>query len=210
LEQHRERAFTFVFASGLEVLVVAPDQSTKQWWIDKCEAVSQPAEHDPTDMSGQLSIYLASGKMKHPRFFWTSRSGKDVSWGKTLRSKKCKTETLLRIISTPTVPDAETYFKETDLNGSGSLDREEVAQLYQRARGEKLSKSQLTAAMQEMDSDGSGEVDLHEFSQWWRRNGGDLEQHRERAFTFVFASGLEVLVVAPDQSTKERWCKVGK
>ena len=56
--------------------------------------------------------------------------------------------------------------------------------------------------MQEMDSDGSGEVDLGEFSQWWRRNGGDLEQHRERAFTFVFASGLEVLVVAPDLSTK--------
>jgi hypothetical protein len=153
---------------------------------------------------------LQSGKLKHARFFWLDEETREVSWGKTLRSKKCKTETLQRIIGAPTVPDAETYFRETDADGSGYLDRDEVARLYQRARGEKLSKSQLTAAMQEMDSDGSGEVDLSEFSEWWRRNGGDLERHRERAFTFVFVGGLEVLVVADDLATKKLWCDIGE
>ena len=76
-----------------------------------------------------LTIYLKSGKVKHPRFFWLDEQTREVSWGKTLRSKKCKTETLKRIINAPTVPDAETYFKETDRDGSGFLDREEVAQL---------------------------------------------------------------------------------
>eukprot|EP01046_Picozoa_sp_COSAG06_P033340 COSAG06_NODE_3397_length_5394_cov_8.625590_2_plen_365_part_00 len=208
LEQHRARAFTFVFGGGVEVLVVAPDEATKQLWCDECTSMLQLAKDESmdVDVSGQLAIYLASGKLKHPRFFWTNPSQSEISWGKTMRAKKCKTEKLLRVIDAPTVPDAKQYFQETDTDGSGSLSRDEIAQLYRRARGETLSKSQLAAAMREMDSDGSGEVDIVEFEQWWQRNGGDLEQHRARAFTFVFGGGVEVLVVAPDQATKQLWC----
>ena len=54
----------------------------------------------------------------------------------------------------------------------------QVAELYKKARGTKLSKPKLRAAMAEMDADGNGEVELSEFQEWWAANGGDLEQQR--------------------------------
>ena len=80
-----------------------------------------------------------------------------------------------------------------------------VARLYKKARGEKLGKSGLKAAMQEMDVDGNGYVELPEFEAWWSRHGGDLETHRDRAFTLVFEGGLELLLVAPNAEAKEAW-----
>ena len=87
-----------------------------------------------------------------------------------------------------------------DADHSGSLDKEEVAALYKKARGEKLGKNSLKKAMQEMDSDHSGEVDVEEFEAWWATNGGDLEKHRNRAFTLVCKGGVELLLVAPDEN----------
>ena len=48
----------------------------------------------------------------------------------------------------------------------------QVAELYKKARGTKLSKAKLRAAMAEMDADGNGEVELSEFQEWWAANGG--------------------------------------
>ena len=83
--------------------------------------------------------------------------------------------------------------------------RVQVAELYKKARGTKLSKAKLQAAMAEMDADGNGEVELSEFQEWWAANGGDLEQQRGRAWTLVFQSGLELLLVAPQLATKRAW-----
>ena len=47
-----------------------------------------------------------------------------------------------------------------------------VARLYKKARGEKLGKRELKAAMEEMDVDGNGYVELPEFEAWWSRHGG--------------------------------------
>ena len=55
---------------------------------------------------------------------------------------------------------------EIDEDGSGLLDREEVAQLSERL-GAPLTKVKLDAAMMDMDEDGSGEVDFDEFKDWW-------------------------------------------
>lgn len=52
------------------------------------------------------------------------------------------------------------------MDGSGLLDREEVAQLSKRL-GAPLTKVKLDAAMANMDHDGSGEVDFDEFKDWW-------------------------------------------
>ena len=81
----------------------------------------------------------------------------------------------------------------------------QVAELYKKARGTKLSKAKLQAAMAEMDADGNGEVELSEFQEWWAANGGALEQQRGRAWTLVFQSGLELLLVAPQLATKRAW-----
>ena len=61
------------------------------------------------------------------------------------------------------------------------------------------------AAMAEMDTDRSGVVELPEFERWWRLNGGDLEEHRANALTFVCEGGLEVLAVCPTRVSKQRW-----
>jgi calmodulin len=62
--------------------------------------------------------------------------------------------------------EATARFKIVDKDGSGSLDRDEVASLSQ-ILGLKLSPPELDAAMVQMDADGSGEVDLDEFVAWW-------------------------------------------
>ena len=111
----------------------------------------------------------------------------------------------MRVVDQPKIPNAKELFEDMDADDSGLLDRKEVAQLYKKARGQKLSKSDLTAAMEEMDDDNSGEVDLSEFESWWSRNGGDLESQRSKAFTLVFQGGLELILVAPNEATKDAW-----
>jgi Ca2+-binding EF-hand superfamily protein len=59
-------------------------------------------------------------------------------------------------------------FGQIDEDGSGFLDREEVATLSERL-GAPLTKVKLDAAMADMDEDGSGEVDFEEFTEWWGR-----------------------------------------
>ena len=46
---------------------------------------------------------------------------------------------------------------------------------------------------------------MSEFESWWSRNGGDLESQRSKAFTLVCSGGLELILVAPDESTKRAW-----
>eukprot|EP01043_Picozoa_sp_COSAG02_P008727 COSAG02_NODE_285_length_25646_cov_10.858143_2_plen_1450_part_00 len=207
LEQHRDRAFTFVCQSGAEVLVVAKDMETKNRWVGSCAQLLPTAASDNLAPSGLLTLYHMTGQKKHSRFFWMNAESKHISWGKSLRSKTCKTEPLLRVIGAPGIPDARELFHQTDTDNSGYLDSMEVAALYKKARGERLAGKKLKEAMKVMDSDGNDQVSLTEFEEWWANNGGDFEQHRTRAMTFVCGSGIELLVVAPDMSTKRRWLK---
>ncbi len=57
-------------------------------------------------------------------------------------------------------------FAEIDTDGSGALDRAEVAQLAIQM-GAPLSDHELDAAMAEMDVDGSGDVDVDELLTWF-------------------------------------------
>lgn len=57
-------------------------------------------------------------------------------------------------------------FNKIDTDGSGLLDRDEIAQLS-RDLGKPLSEAELDDAMLSMDADGSGEVDLEEFIAWF-------------------------------------------
>eukprot|EP01045_Picozoa_sp_COSAG04_P008178 COSAG04_NODE_447_length_14267_cov_17.958569_15_plen_182_part_00 len=133
----------------------------------------------------RLAHYLSSGKKKNDRWYWLTPSGAQgrtsVSWAKTNKGNG-KTKTLLAVHAEPKIPTAKELFEEMDADHSGSLDQEEVAALYKKARGEDLGKKDLKKAMKEMDSDHSGEVDVEEFEAWWATNGGDLEKHRNRAF----------------------------
>jgi hypothetical protein len=57
LEQHRARAFTFVFGGGVEVLVVAPDEATKQLWCDNCmQMQAEPAPATDDDSAASATV----------------------------------------------------------------------------------------------------------------------------------------------------------
>lgn len=75
-----------------------------------------------------------------------------------------------RIVRGQGVDDEELrkLFGQIDEDGSGLLDREEVASLSTQL-GAPLTKVKLDAAMADMDEDGSGEVDFDEFREWWGR-----------------------------------------
>jgi hypothetical protein len=72
-------------------------------------------------LEGELTIYLASGKKKHSRFFWVDQTEDaglvQISWGKSLRSKTCKTRALIAVEGTPTMRDPRTMFDEVDDDG---------------------------------------------------------------------------------------------
>ena len=71
----------------------------------------------------------------------------------------------------PPLPEAEesrirAIFQETDEDGSGELDQNEIEAMLVRM-GRKLSKAEAAQAMAEMDLDGSGDVDFGEFREWY-------------------------------------------
>ncbi len=149
-------------------------------------------------------MYYASGKKKHDRFFYME--GDCLSWDKKKKKpgKANKSFPLKDAKDAPAIKSAKEWFALIDADGSGAIDEQEFAELYKKARGEKLKKKDLKVAMAEMDTDGSGEIELDEFESWWAQNGGDLEVKRHLALT-VYAGEVELLLVAPDALTKARW-----
>ncbi len=63
----------------------------------------------------------------------------------------------------------EEVFKVLDSDGSGQLDKDEVAEALKILD---LKSVDANSAMQDMDDDGSGEVDFDEFKQWWENIHG--------------------------------------
>ena len=68
-------------------------------------------------------------------------------------------------IANPNKKNLRRLFTQLDVDGSGTLDENEVVALAA-AGGKKMSRRQLADAMREMDEDGSGEVDFEEFEAW--------------------------------------------
>ena len=159
------------------------------------------------EFGGVLTIYLASGKRKHDRFFWVDAPA--LAWDKKRKAgKKPNKHSVIVAVeanAATVVRSGREWFDMIDTDASGQLDATELSVLYKRARGEKLSNSSLKAAMAQLDTDGSGNVSFREFEGWWQANGGDLEIHRENAFVVRVQSGVELVLVAPDVSTKQRW-----
>ena len=118
-----------------------------------------------------LAIHFPTGKKKHDRLFWVDGPAGTISWDKKQTKKPNKGPCRLDRVQDglPPLLGARAWFDKIDADGSGELDREELAALYKEARGEKLSKKQLKTAMAEMDTDGSGSIDFAEFEGWLQR-----------------------------------------
>ena len=54
---------------------------------------------------------------------------------------------------------------------------------------------------------GDGRISLEEFQEWWQNNGGELQKLRHLALTIQLSGGDDLLLVAADEATKDRWVK---
>ena len=95
-------------------------------------------------------------------------------WGKDKKKPSKDARVMLEVLDGPNIPEAKDVFDAEDADGSGYLDRAEVAHLYEKQRNEKLKPKELDAAMAAMDPEGDGQVSREEFADWWSANGGDL------------------------------------
>lgn len=57
-------------------------------------------------------------------------------------------------------------FNKFDKDGSGAIDREELA-LLSKELGHELNEEQLEVALKDLDLNKDGVIDLHEFSRWY-------------------------------------------
>eukprot|EP01048_Picozoa_sp_COSAG05_P029888 COSAG05_NODE_10078_length_584_cov_0.806186_1_plen_153_part_01 len=67
-----------------------------------------------------------------------------------------------------------------DDDGSGQLDRTEVADVIAAALERKPKPEELEKAFAEMDADGSGEIDYPEFASWWNSQSGTTRARAQR------------------------------
>jgi hypothetical protein len=87
---------------------------------------------------------------------WVKKYGEKVLKGADYGAKRVKRE-----------------FSKFDLDGSGSLDRSEVARLITKMLGKNTTDEDIVNALEAMDEDGSGEVEYSEFAAWWQREHSD-------------------------------------
>lgn len=71
-------------------------------------------------------------------------------------------------VDAPATERDETFeiFKSFDRDGSGSIDRAELARLLE-ALDQQLSEEDLEIALSVIDANGSGRVSWDEFKAWW-------------------------------------------
>jgi len=62
--------------------------------------------------------------------------------------------------------DVKPAFAKFDKDGSGAIDKDELAELS-KSLGFELSPEELELALKDLDLNGDGVVDLHEFKRWY-------------------------------------------
>jgi Ca2+-binding EF-hand superfamily protein len=117
--------------------------------------------------SGWEKVHDKSGR---PYYF--HRGENRVSWT-VPRPERYQISPDLRIkFKVGEIDEFKKLFKQYDADGSGEVDREELAQMLKRM-GERLKASQMDALLKKIDDDGSGDINFQEFCQmvFWMREG---------------------------------------
>ena len=96
-------------------------------------------------------------------------------------------------------------FSESDVNGDGSLDGEELGGLCQRL-GSHMDVQQLECALRSLDENHDGTVDVEEFVKWWRA-GDDVEPVEPAAAAAAEGDGDRDLEAAGGDLPEGEDCK---
>ena len=109
---------------------------------------------------------------KSGRPYYFHRGENRVSWTVPRPERYQVTPDLRMKFKLGEIDEFKKLFKMYDSDGSGEIDRDELAQLLKRM-GERLKASQLDALLRKIDDDGSGDINFQEFCQmvFWMREG---------------------------------------
>jgi Ca2+-binding EF-hand superfamily protein len=109
---------------------------------------------------------------KSGRPYYFHRAENRVSWTVPRPDRYQVSPDLRMKFKVGEIDEFKNLFKMYDTDGSGEVDREELAQMLKRM-GERLKASQLDALLRKIDDDGSGEINFQEFCQmvFWMREG---------------------------------------
>jgi Ca2+-binding EF-hand superfamily protein len=95
-----------------------------------------------------------------------------VQMGRSIHGDKLEEVSLCEIDASE--DQLKSVFEMIDADGSGALDRDEIAKLIHYFQDYVPSEQDMSDAMEHMDRDGSGSVEYDEFLWWWReRTAGD-------------------------------------
>ena len=80
-------------------------------------------------------------------------------------------------------------WKSVDTDGGGSLDWQELKQVFEKM-GRKLSEKEMDQALNEIDKDGGGDVDFDEFMKWWAQQdiGDTARMEKQKIFEQLLAT----------------------
>ncbi len=104
--------------------------------------------------------------------------------------------------------DITRRFEAIDGDGSGVLDRDEVAQVAA-SLGTELNDKQLNDAMEAMDDDGSGEVSLPEFIAWFEREQQDHGNEKVKKAAYLMFGKQDRVLLKPEAAARlAKQCKL--
>jgi Ca2+-binding EF-hand superfamily protein len=104
--------------------------------------------------------------------------------------------------------DIKKRFDAIDEDGSGVLDRGEVAQVAA-SLGAELNDKQLNEAMEAMDHDGSGEVSLPEFITWYEHEQQDQAKGKVKKAAYLTFSKDDRVSLKPEAAARlKAQCKL--
>ena len=97
--------------------------------------------------------------------------------------------------------DIKKRFEAIDEDGSGVLDRDEVAQVAA-SLGTELNEKQLNEAMEAMDGDCSGEVSLVEFIAWFEREQQDHGKGTVKKAAYLMFGRQDRVLLKPEAAER--------
>lgn len=166
LSEDHEHTFDFailVFPESftLDDIELQKDMYTYYSEVPVCQyIITQEMKNESAEVKKIESFFQSNFKGRVVRlkpYFYSENDFEEVYEG----LKKC-TETYDEKFEN----DLKIAFNKFDKDGSGSIDKDELAELSKEL-GAELTEDQLTNALKDLDLNGDGVIDIDEFSRWY-------------------------------------------
>ena len=151
---------------GVPDIVILPSKPREQATAKQSQAKPREKREKTMGLTGTAAIKLSS-LCVHAGFLCTTKL-------KALGGSESKDAVEEAVDNGDNTDELREVFSEFDSDGSGQLDRAEIADAMMKALGsvgKQATEAELDEMIKEMDDDNSGEIGFDEFAQWWDSQG---------------------------------------